>query len=188
MCGQVALAQNAAPDPSDQPSDGGPVVKTKIWSPLRVPSHTAFRKSIPVFVSMVLLVCAVSYVKLRGRSIEKAPAITPAVGVTAPENHTQTVSAPNESHEPPLEDASLSSAEPQEGSIAKTSKDDPSELWSRVRHGNPEAEVALAKLYLKGTTLERNCEQAHLLLLAASRKQSKAADALLAGDYAQQCP
>jgi hypothetical protein len=61
-------------------------------------------------------------------------------------------------------------------------------LWSRVRKGNTGAEVALAKLYLEGTVVEPSCEQAHLLLLAASRKQSKAADDLLAGAYAKQCP
>jgi hypothetical protein len=41
------------------------------------------------------------------------------------------------------------------------------------------AEVALAKLYLEGEAVPHNCEQAQMLLLAASRKGSKAADDLL---------
>ena len=61
------------------------------------------------------------------------------------------------------------------------------ELWSRVRQGSAGAEVALARLYLEGTAVARSCEQAHVLLLAASRKQDKEADSLLGGSYAQHC-
>ena len=71
--------------------------------------------------------------------------------------------------------------------ISKTEADDPVELWSRVRQGNTGAEVVFANMYLQGMTVARSCEQAHVLLLAASRKRNKAADSLLAGAYAQQC-
>ena len=65
--------------------------------------------------------------------------------------------------------------------------DDPAELWKRVRKGDADAEVALAKLYVDGNGVPRNCEQAHLLLLAASRKGHKTADSVLSGLYTQRC-
>jgi hypothetical protein len=43
-------------------------------------------------------------------------------------------------------------------------------LWSAVEAGDSSAEVALAQLYLKGDGVPRNCEQARVLLRAASRK------------------
>jgi hypothetical protein len=70
----------------------------------------------------------------------------------------------------------------------KTADPDPSELWKLVRQGNTEAEVALANLYLEGTSVPQSCEQAHMLLLAASKKRNKNADELLSGSYAQHCP
>jgi hypothetical protein len=70
----------------------------------------------------------------------------------------------------------------------KTAESDPSELWKLVRQGNIEAEVALAKLYLEGTEVPKNCEQAHMLLLAASKRGNKNADELLSGSYAERCP
>ena len=43
-------------------------------------------------------------------------------------------------------------------------------LWSEVATGDTKAEVELARLYLKGDGVTRNCEQARVLLQAASRK------------------
>jgi hypothetical protein len=43
-------------------------------------------------------------------------------------------------------------------------------LWSDVATGDTKAEVELARLYLKGDGVTRNCEQARVLLQAASRK------------------
>jgi hypothetical protein len=43
-------------------------------------------------------------------------------------------------------------------------------LWSDVAAGDTKAEVELARLYLKGDGVTRNCEQARVLLQAASRK------------------
>jgi TPR repeat protein len=66
-------------------------------------------------------------------------------------------------------------------------RDDPAELWKRVQSGSANAEVELAKLYLDGRGVVQNCEQAHLLLLAASKKRSNAASNLLSGDYVRRC-
>ena len=64
---------------------------------------------------------------------------------------------------------------------------DPVELWKAVKRGSVNAEVALANLYLEGEAVSQNCEQAHMLLSAASVKGSKAADDLLNSSYAERC-
>ena len=66
-------------------------------------------------------------------------------------------------------------------------EDDPAELWNAVKRGSVPAEVALANLYLKGEAVPQNCEQAHMLLLAASIKGSKFADDFLKSSYAERC-
>jgi len=43
------------------------------------------------------------------------------------------------------------------------------QLWSAVQAGDTVAEVALAQLYLTGDGVPRNCEQARVLLRAASK-------------------
>src|SRR5258708_8372291 len=43
------------------------------------------------------------------------------------------------------------------------------QLWSAVEAGDSSAEVALAELYLKGDGVPRSCEQARVLLRAASK-------------------
>jgi hypothetical protein len=71
---------------------------------------------------------------------------------------------------------------------AQNSALDPAELWKRVAQGNISAEISLATLYLDGSaTVEQNCEQAHQLLMVASRTGSKVAGDLLNGKYAEQC-
>ena len=199
MCGVLASADKAALDAgnqeaSDRAGGSGLRIGRKTGSALRALSNTEFRKPATVVISLMsaaLLVCTMSYFTLRSRSAEKTPA-APSLGATSSEPNIKSASAPlHGSDESPAEDANSRSAKPGPERISKTeteTKDDsPTELWNRVRHGNTEAEVALAKLYLQGTALERSCEQAHQLLLAASRKRSKAADSLLAGAYAQQC-
>jgi type II secretory pathway predicted ATPase ExeA len=65
---------------------------------------------------------------------------------------------------------------------------DPAELWKHVAQGNVSAEISLATLYLDGSaTVEQNCEQAHQLLMVASRTGSKVASDLLNGQYAERC-
>ena len=64
---------------------------------------------------------------------------------------------------------------------------DPAELWKAVKRGSVNAEVALANIYLEGEAVPQNCEQAHMLLSAASMKGSKAADDFLKSIYAERC-
>ena len=190
MCGALASADEAPVDASKQASGSDLSIERRTWSTLRRPTV------VMSVLSTVLLLCAVSYFALRGftprgRSIlliQRTPA-GPSVEVTASEPSIKSSSAPlNGSDQPPAKDTNLRSARPRPEGISETEDESPTELWNRVRKGNTGAEVALAKLYLEGTVVEPSCEQAHLLLLAASRKQSKAADDLLAGAYAKQCP
>lgn len=66
-------------------------------------------------------------------------------------------------------------------------EDDPAALWDAVKRGSVRAEVSLANLYLQGESVPQNCEQAHMLLLAASMKGSKFADDFLKSRYAERC-
>jgi TPR repeat protein len=63
---------------------------------------------------------------------------------------------------------------------------DPAELWKQVGNESTRAEVALANLYLDGVVLPQNCQQAQVLLSAASKKRNKGAESLLA-TYGKRC-
>lgn len=56
------------------------------------------------------------------------------------------------------------------------------QLWKRVKKQNSSAEVELARMYLDGTIVARNCEQAELLLQAAARRGNSQASELLNDD------
>jgi hypothetical protein len=60
---------------------------------------------------------------------------------------------------------SRQTAQPKQGRSALANQ-----LWSKVEAGDSSAEVALAQLYLQGDGVPRNCEQARVLLRAASKK------------------
>lgn len=65
--------------------------------------------------------------------------------------------------------------------------EDPAELWQLVKGGSIKAEIKLATVYLDGSVVEQDCRQAHLLLMAASRKGSKEASGLLNNEYLERC-
>jgi len=68
------------------------------------------------------------------------------------------------------------------------SNNDPAKLWGQVKHGNANAEVALAMLYIQGHSLQQNCGQARLLLEAAANKGSaRAMQLLTTSDYWAHC-
>jgi len=56
---------------------------------------------------------------------------------------------------------------------------DPAKLWAEVRKQSSDAEVELARLYMQGTEVPRNCAQAQILLRAASRRGNVRAETLL---------
>jgi hypothetical protein len=73
-----------------------------------------------------------------------------------------------------------------------TRKQDPADevraLWSAVGQGNTAAEVTLAKLYLIGAGVSKNCDQARVLLKAAAKKGNSEAIDKLSQITRQGCP
>lgn len=184
MCGALASADEANVDTPGQVRSGQRVDKRADL--LRPRSSTGSKR--PIFISTVLLVGVLLYFTLRGRNVERPPGPVPSDSTISSQPDIQRASVPMTGSEvSPVEEEDFGSPKPLSETLSKTENDTPAELWNRVRQGNTEAEVALAKLYFQGITLERSCEQAHLLLLAASRKGSKEAELVLAGDYARQC-
>lgn len=106
---------------------------------------------------------------------------------TSAESSRPSAAAPESAPQPAIRaSGGLIAAEPV---AEKTSgiAEDPAELWKRVQRGSTDAEIELAKLYLDGTRVAQNCEQAHLLLLAAAKKQTGKAGNLLTGAYSRRC-
>jgi hypothetical protein len=79
-----------------------------------------------------------------------------------------------------------------EGAAKNTRSQDPAEevrgLWSAVGQGNTAAEVTLAKLYLIGGGVPKNCDQARVLLRAAAKKGNTEAISKLSQITRQGCP
>jgi hypothetical protein len=89
-------------------------------------------------------------------------------------------SAHNNSQTPSLEiprtkEGAYHSAYPQTPSLDQRRSVEASRLWSAVGAGSSAAEVDLARLYLKGEGVPRNCEQARILLRAAAKSGSREA-------------
>lgn len=63
----------------------------------------------------------------------------------------------------------------QPSSLAPERSVEVSRLWSAVGAGSSSAEVALARLYLKGEGVPKNCEQARILLRAAAKSGNREA-------------
>lgn len=80
----------------------------------------------------------------------------------------------------------------EEAAVKSARKQDPAEevraLWSAVGQGNTSAEVTLAKLYLIGGGVKKNCDQARVLLRAAAKKGNTEAIAKLSQLTRQGCP
>ena len=184
MCGELATAESAALEVSQEPKARGLALSRRTADALQAFSSAGRRRLIPVALSAVVLVCIASYFAFRSRTTAM-PVVVPAAVSTSSQPNPQSAVVPLNVPPQPLE--GVITAKPTVAE-SKVKNEDPADLWSRVRKGDAEAEVTLAKLYLSGVGVERSCEQAHVLLSAASRKQNKAADGLLTGAYAQQCP
>lgn len=63
---------------------------------------------------------------------------------------------------------------------------DPIKLWAEVKKQNSDAEVELADLYIAGTAVPKNCDQAQILLRAASRRGNLRAGKML-HDFEDRC-
>jgi len=144
----------------------------------------------PLFVAFGFLLSASALFFLRSRNTPPniiAPA--PANAAASPEVAPPAPAAPAAAAVQPeslKKEPAVVSTRP--NTAPASAMDDPAELWKQVRRGNADAEVTLAKFYLEGNKVPQNCEQAHLLLVAAAKKQSRAAGLLLTGLYPLRCP
>jgi hypothetical protein len=153
------------------------------------------RNPIPVFAPMLLIGAFLWFAQSNRLPHASALAPTPAIlnppeitPASAPETAPGAATDPLNSG--PINgriNKDSGSAAPS-AAIPPETGDDPASLWKRVGTGSASAEVELARLYLDGTHVPQNCEQAHLLLLAALKKQSSKAGDLLTGVYSQRCP
>jgi len=139
-----------------------------------------------IFAVLALMICA-SLAMVRRYKIPgiRTHTVTAASSAASQQN-TAAPQIPAQLNSPANRDTTGS--EPRAQGIAEVDvPNDPAHLWKRVQRGSASAEVELAKLYLEGRGVVQNCEQAHLLLLAALKKQNGAASDLLSGDYLRRC-
>jgi hypothetical protein len=110
--------------------------------------------------------------------------------VRPPEDREKAVSPPAKAETQFRDERSAPSSE--EPVATSTRKQDPAEevraLWSAVGQGNTAAEVTLAKLYLIGGGVPKNCDQARVLLRAAAKKGNSEAISKLSQITRQGCP
>ncbi|HXZ40309.1 MAG TPA: SEL1-like repeat protein [Terriglobales bacterium] len=142
----------------------------------------------PVLVVVPLaLICVLYFWIVRSGRMPKQGASASVVSTTSPETRTRSVTAPESA--PQLAVPATGSFPGATPAAKKTIEiaDDPAQLWKRVARGDAGAEIELAKMYLDGVRVAQNCEQARLLLLAASKKGSTVASNLLSGTYSQRC-
>lgn len=159
-------------------------VATTTEAPTRSEGPVRNRRQLDLkmIIALLVLVICTSVVMIRRHKVSLVP--TQAVNSSVVQ---KALASPIPSHQQPTtSDAGAIETAPRVASIIPVA-DDPAELWKRVQSGSAAAEIALAKLYLDGRGVTQNCEQAHLLLLAASKKRSGAASDLLSGDYLRRC-
>ena len=133
---------------------------------------------------VVLLICASLWI-VRHLKASSAPTVTGGSIAASGQIAVAPQNAPHQ--ESPAPQDNISSKAIAGGVRIVEVRDDPADLWKRVQGGSADAEVQLARLYLDGRGVAQNCEQAHLLLLAASKKRSSDASNLLSGDYLRRC-
>jgi hypothetical protein len=111
-------------------------------------------------------------------------------GVRPPADREKAVPPPTKAETQFSDERPAPSAE--EGPARNTRSQDPAgevrALWSAVGQGNTAAEVTLAKLYLIGGGVAKNCDQARVLLRAAAKKGNTEAISKLSQITRQGCP
>jgi hypothetical protein len=107
--------------------------------------------------------------------------------IRPPEGHEKVVSPPAKTETPFRDERPAPPADARE-----TRSLDPAEearaLWVEVGKGNTSAEVTLARLYLIGGGVTKNCDQARILLRAAAKKGNAEAITQLSQITRQGCP
>ncbi|HEX4425532.1 MAG TPA: hypothetical protein VH079_09035 [Terriglobales bacterium] len=145
-------------------------------------------KSIWIGIAVAVVLLVPLFLVIHNSQLSQSTEPVAAVNKTLPQIKSEEIAPPVRAAkrsakkvQPPIP-----SEQPAE-TAASPAIDNPAELWKSVRSGDSRAEVTLAKLYLDGNSVPQSCEQTHMLLLAASKKGSKAADNLLTGAYLERC-
>ena len=153
------------------------------------PPHPRRRKLIPVVVVLIGLMAVTSFFyEVRKGNLPKesgsASELTAASGQIKPENAGERHIVHNPVRGVRRVVAGKLGAAQTTNAANET---DPVELWKAVKRGSVSAEVALANLYLEGEAVPQNCQQAQMLLHAASMRGSEAANTFLKSSYAERC-
>jgi hypothetical protein len=186
MCGTARPADDACVLPAS-------VEKSQSPRPTLLGKWRASMSPIPrprgrVLAALIVLTCGISlWIGTLQRAIPSAAqpnSKKPVVDSTPP----PMAEVPESNQAQPVSHATIIT-EPVKASLRKTEMtQDPAELWKDVQRGSTEAEIQLAMMYIDGTRVRQNCEQAHLLLMAAAKKQNAKSSDLLSHIYAQRCP
>ena len=188
MCGTpTPPAEESAPGP--RPVEARNAVEAKATGASRMLAFMGRRGGKSLVLAAALLIVAFVLFFVRGRDARPPVKMEPVP--TAPTAKSEPVS-PNA----PVSEVVAGQPQPAPAKPAPPifppaapapASTDPVELWKRVRKGDVDSEVRLARLYLEGNGVAQNCEQARLLLSAAAKKRSRAADQVLSDLYPQRC-
>jgi hypothetical protein len=189
ICGSAAAVNQAA---CETPRGGNESVvghhETGLTIEQRVRKALALivKNPVPIVVPMALICALYFWIVRRPRMPEQGASVS-AVAASSPEPRPRSATAPESARQPAVPaTGNFPGAIPAAKKTVEVA-DDPAQLWKGVQRGNTGAEIELAKLYLDGVRVAQNCEQARLLLLAASKKGSTAASNLLSRTYSQRC-
>ena len=191
MCGTASTAVEPIQPPSRVPNEfrtDHKTVQSSLNSQPR-PPHPGRRRLIPiVVVSIVLMVVSSVFYDVHKRNLAKESGSVAELTPTSAQPKIKNADQRHIARNPVRRVQLVTPAKLGTAQTPDTAKeDDPVELWEAVKRGNVSAEVALANLYLQGTSVPQNCEQALMLLQTASSKGSKAADTLLKTSYPERC-
>jgi hypothetical protein len=189
MCGAPARTVapvRAASEGVSQPHASSPAPQVAIFG--EQPQPEVGRKSIWLGVAVSVVVLVPLLLVIHNWKSSSATELAAGVTNVRPQLSSEVAAAPvRAARHAAKKDHAPAPEQQQAESTTAASRQDPAELWKDVRGGSARAEVTLARLYLDGNTVPQSCEQTHMLLLAASKKGSKAADSLLTGAYVQRC-
>lgn len=191
MCGTPAPAvELLQPLPSVPDEFSGADNKAGPSSPdSQRPPHLGLGRWVPVAVVLMALMVITSFLyEFRKSNLPKEPGLAAEHADISEEPKLENVGQQRIVHNPVrrvqhVVATKLGTVQ----TIDAAKESDPVELWRAVKRGSVSAEVSLANLYLEGVAVPQNCEQAHILLLAASMKGSKSADNSLNSSYAKRC-
>lgn len=146
----------------------------------------AWKRQIVACAVAVAVLASIFAIRPRERAVASSPVIVDAGSKAglAPQSLSIPAALPHPA--PEMTRALQQNKSHSKNPLRARTAGDPTSLWAKVKKQDSDAEVELAQLYLEGTSVPQNCQQAHILLMAASRKGNARAADLLA-NYTDQC-